>query len=180
MTEPDPPSPVEHAGDPTAAHRRTVLFTAIGAVLAAALLFAVVARVASTGSGTVGGGTDGDGKRVAQFDLGRAQDFAPTIARSGPLLFPDPQGRSRDIFVQHLGGTDWLAFEARATGASRQCVLKWEHDARQFVDPCDGRTYPPDGSGLVSFPTRVNDKGRVVVDLSSPMAPTTAGTAQTP
>ncbi len=175
MTEPDPSS-----DDPAAAHRRTVLFTAVGAVLAAALLFAVVARVASTRPVTSGGGTDADGKRVAQFDLGRAQDFEPTIARSGPLLFPDPQGRSRDIFVQHLGGTDWLAFEARATGASRQCVLKWEHDARQFVDPCDGRTYPPDGSGLVSFPTRVNDKGRVVVDLSSPMAPTAPSTAQAP
>lgn len=175
MTEPDPPHPVERASDdPAAARRRTVLFTAIGSVLAAALLFAVVARVVSTRSGTVGGGTDGNGKRVAQFDLGRAQDFAPTIARSGPLLFPDPQGRSRDIFVQHLGGTDWLAFEARVAGASRRCVLQWEHDARRFVDPCDGGTYPPDGSGLVSFPTRVDDKGRVIVDLSSPTTPTTA------
>jgi len=181
VTDPDPPYPVERApDDPAVAHRRTVLFTAIGALLAAALLFAVVVRVASTGSGTAGGGTDSDGKRVAQFDLGRAEDFAPTIARSGPLLFPDPQGRSRDIFVQHLGGTDWLAFEARVAGASRRCVLEWEHDARRFVDPCDGRTYPPDGSGLVSFPTRVNDKGRVVVDLSSPTAPTTVTTAQAP
>lgn len=174
MTQPDPPYPVEGAADDAsaAAHRRTILFTAVGAVLAAALLFAVVARVAGTRTGAPVGGTDGDGKRVAQFDLGRAQDFAPTIARSGPLLFPDPQGRSRDIFVQHLGGPDWVAFEARAAGASRQCVLKWEQDAKRFVDPCDGRTYPRDGAGLVTFPTRVDDKGRVIVDLSSPVEPT--------
>jgi hypothetical protein len=167
VADPDPLGPV----DPAAARRRTVLFTAVGGVLAAALLFAVVARVASTNPGTTAA-TDAGGRRVAQFDLGPAKAFAPTIARSGPLLFPDPQGSARDIFVQHLGGTDWLAFEARAAGAPRQCVLKWEQDARRFVDPCDGRTYPADGAGLVTFPTTVNDKGRVIVDLSSPRSPT--------
>ncbi len=167
MTESDPADPA----DPSAAHRRTVLFTAVGALLAAALLFAVVARVTSTNANS-SGGTDSAGNRVARFDLGRAKDFAPTITKSGPLLFPDPQGHSLDIFVQHLGGTEWLAFEARAAGAPRQCVLKWDQAARHFVDPCDGRIYPPDGAGLVSFPTVVNDKGRVIVDLGSPTNPT--------
>ncbi|MGI8984795.1 MAG: hypothetical protein ACR2HM_09740 [Acidimicrobiales bacterium] len=160
MTEPD---------DPT--QRRTVLFTAVGAVLAAALLFAVMTRVTSTSSAPAGGA----GNRNAQFELGRATDYARSIARDGPLLFPDPQGRSRDIFIQHLGDIQhldeddsWLAFEARAAGASRQCVLKWEQGNRQFVDPCDGTVYPPDGAGLVRFPTTVNDDGIVVVDLSSP------------
>ena len=147
-----------------------MLFSAVGAVLAAALLFAVVARVVSTNPAT-GGSTDRQGNRVAQFELGRATDYAKTIARQGPILFPDPQGRSRDIYVQHLGDTAWLAFEARATGASRQCVLRWEGDARVFVDPCDGRTFPEDGAGLVGFPARVNDKGRVIVDLSGPAPP---------
>lgn len=157
MTEPQPE-------DPAAAHRRTVLFTAVGAVIAAALLFAVLTRVTSTASTPAGGG----GNRTAQFELGRASDFAKTIARDGPLLFPDPQGRSRDIYIQHLGEDAWLAFEARVSGAPRQCVLKWEQGARRFVDPCDGRIFPPDGAGLVSFPTTVNDDGKVVVDLSKP------------
>ncbi|MGI8807127.1 MAG: hypothetical protein ACR2KK_04690 [Acidimicrobiales bacterium] len=174
MTEPAPPDPLEGPDDPSPARGRTVFFTALGAVLVAALLFAVLARVVSTRPATTGGAADGDGKRVVQFDLGRAEDFAPTIARSGPLLFPDPQGQSRDIFVQHLGGADWRAFEARATGTSRQCVLRWEQGARRFVDPCDGRSYPPDGAGLVSFPTRVNEKGRVIVDLGSPIPPAEA------
>lgn len=153
MTEPDDP-----------AQRRTVLFTAVGAVLAAALLFAVMTRVTSTSSTPA----SGPGDRGAQFELGRATDFARTIARDGPLLFPDPQGRSRDIFVQHLGEDAWLAFEARATGAPRNCVLRWEQGPRQFVDPCNGTIYPPDGAGLVRFPTTVDDDGKVVVDLSSP------------
>ena len=172
MTDPDPPYPVDGpAEDRGAAHRRTVLFTAIGAVLAAALLFAVVARVVSTRPATSGGGRDAEGNRVAQFELGRATDYARTIARDGPILFPDPQGQTRDIYVQHLGESNWLAFEARVAGAPRQCVLTWEREARHFVDPCDGRMYPPDGTGLVTFPTRVNDKGRVIVDLGSPTTP---------
>lgn len=154
MTEPD---------DPT--HRRTVLFTAVGAVLAAALLFALMTRVASTPSAPA----SGPGDRGARFELGRATDYARSIARDGPLLFPDPQGRSRDIFVQHLGGDAWLAFEARAAGAPRQCVLRWEQGDRRFVDPCDGQVYPPDGTGLVRFRTVVDDDGKVVVDLSGPM-----------
>ena len=165
MTEPGPqdaPSAPPQTPDITA-HRRTVLFTAVGAVIAAALLFAVVTRVTSTTSTPAGG----SGNRTAQFELGKATDYARTIARDGPLLFPDPQGRSRDIYIQHLG-EDWLAFEARVSGTPRQCVVKWEAGPRHFVDPCDGRVFPPDGAGLVSFPTTVNDDGKVVVDLSKP------------
>ncbi len=157
MTEPQPQ-------DPGAAHRRTVLFTAVGAVIAAALLFAVITRVTSTTSTPAGG----SGTRTAQFELSRATDYARTIARDGPLLFPDPQGRSRDIYIQHLGEDAWVAFEARVSGAPRQCMVKWEAGPRHFVDPCDGRVFPADGAGLVSFPTTVNDDGKVVVDLSSP------------
>ncbi len=147
-----------------------MLVTGLGAVLAAALLFGIVARVMATNPASSGGGSD-DGRRVAEFDVGPAEQRAATVARDGPLLFPDPQGGWRDIFVQHLGGKDWVAFEARASGAPRQCVLRWEQGMRHFVDPCDGRIYPPDGSGLVSFPARVNDKGRVIVDLTSPRTP---------
>ena len=153
MTEPDDP-----------AQRRTVLITAIGAVIAAALLFAVVTRTSTTTSTPAGN----PGERRAQFELGRATDYTRTIARDGPLLFPDPQGRSRDIYVQHLGGDAWLAFEARVAGAPRNCVVKWEAGPRHFVDPCDGRIFPADGAGLVRYPTTVNDDGKVVVDLSSP------------
>ena len=166
MAQPAPPDP----DDTLAARRRTVLFTAVGAVVAATLLVAIVVQVQSTNPDSVGAGAGG-GTRSAVFDAGNAERGAADIARQGPRLFPDPQGRSRDIYVQHLGGTDWLAFEARAPGAPRQCTLRWEHEARRFVDPCDGQIYPPDGAGLVTFPARVDDDGRVIVDLSRPSAP---------
>ena len=160
---PDPPPE-----DVIKAKRRTVLVTAVGAVIAAALLFAVVTQVSTTTSTPAGGG---GGDRLARFELGKATEFARTISRDGPLLLPDPQGKTRDIFIQHLGEANWLAFEARPAGAPRQCTLKWEAQSRRFVDPCDGRAYPPDGAGLVSFPTTVTEGGQVVVDLSSPRAP---------
>jgi hypothetical protein len=165
VAPPAPPGP----DDALAARRRTVLFTAVGAVLAAALLFAIVARVQSTSPDAAGRGPDAAGSALL-FDAGDAERAAADIARQGPRLFPDPQGRSRDIFVQHLGGTDWTAFDARAAGAPRQCTLRWEQDARRFVDPCDGRSYPPDGAGLVTFPARVDDD-RVIVDLARPTPP---------
>ena len=163
MVPPDRPDPA----DALAAKRRTVLFTAIGAVLAAALLFAIVARAMSTNPRS----SDNGESRRTEFDVGPADQRAAAVARDGPLLFPDPRGGSRDIFVQHLGDKEWVAFEARATGAPRQCALDWVAASRHFVDPCEGRIYPADGAGLVSFPTTVNDKGRVVVDLGDPRAP---------
>ena len=145
-----------------------MLVTAIGAVLAAALLFAIVAQAMTTNTGS---GRDGGETPTTQFDVGPAEQRAAAVARDGPLLFPDPRGGSRDIYVQHLGDKDWVAFEARASGAPRRCVLRWEQPARHFVDPCDGRTFPADGSGLVTFPARVDDDDRVIVDLGSPRAP---------
>jgi hypothetical protein len=164
-----PPRSPDH-DDALAAKRRTVLFTAIGAVLAAALLFAIVARVMATNSAS-SAGSSGNGSRASTFDVGPASQRAAAVDRDGPLLFPDPRGGSRDIYVQHLGGEDWVAFEARVSGAPRQCVLRWDKAARNFVDPCDGHIYPADGTGLVSFATTVNDKGRVIVDLGNPRSP---------
>jgi hypothetical protein len=158
--------------DPLAAKRRTVLITAIGAVLAAALLFAIVAQAMTTS--TRSSSNEGD-TRTTEFDVGPAEQRAAAVARDGPLLFPDPRGGSRDIYIQHLGDNNWVAFEARASGAPRRCVLRWEQPARHFVDPCDGRTFPADGSGLVTFPARVDDEDRVIVDLASPTAPSSGG-----
>ena len=166
MAPTDPPDPPDPA-DALAARRRTVLLTAIGAVVAAALLFAIVARAQST---NVDSKDDRD-KGALEFDAGNAERLATNIARDGPLLYPDPRGRTRDIRVQHLGGTDWIAFEARAPGAPRQCTLRWEPGPRHFVDPCDGRIYPSNGAGLVTFPARVDDDGRVIVDLGAASSP---------
>ena len=176
MTPTDPLDPT-NAGAAAAARRRMLVISIVGGVLAAALLVAIIGRAASN-NGTVK--VKSATSLAGEFTVGSARQLAASVDTSGPFLFPDPQGHSRDIFVQHLGGDTWVAFEARVAGAPRNCVLHWAQDAHHFVDPCDGHIYPADGTGLVSFPTRVDAKGRVVVDLSQPIAPTITTTTVAP
>jgi hypothetical protein len=150
---------------------------AAGAVVIGALVFVAVINMVSTRDGATTAGPD-------LYVVGDAKSLAGTVTRNGPLLFQDLLGRSRDIYVQHLTADDWRTFEAHAPGAPRRCVLRWEPGARQFADPCDHRVYPPDGTGLTTFPTHVDPDGRVVVDLRQPQAPvpvtaTSAGTTST-
>lgn len=152
---------------PREARARAILLTGVAGVLGGILLFVVVANVFGTGA-------DSDESVAATFDIGPADERARTVAEGGPLLFQDPLGRGRDIYVQHLGGDDWQAFEARAPGAGPGCLLQWTPDAQEFVDPCDGRSYPADGAGLVQYPADVDDGERVVIDLRQPSSPTTA------
>ena len=105
----------------------------------------------------------------ADFDAGSAKDRAADIARSGPILLPDPSGGSRDIYLQHLGsevGRGWLAFDSRKAGEGRQCTLRWEAASGHFVDPCGGAVVSATGAGLVHYRVTVTKDGRVVVDLN--------------
>ncbi|MGH9223497.1 MAG: hypothetical protein ACRD2W_06850 [Acidimicrobiales bacterium] len=102
----------------------------------------------------------------ATFKVGSAERLARTVDRDGPLLFQDLLNRSRDIYVQHLTDDEWRAFEAHAPGAPRRCVLEWRRTERQFADPCSGRTFPADGTGLTQFPTEVDEAGVLIVNLA--------------
>ena len=130
----------------------------LGGVAAGALIFVLVLNL--TRSRSVEQSSD------ARFRVGSAERLAPDVARDGPLLFQDLRSGSRDIYVQHVGGKDWRAFDAHAPGAPRRCVLTWRQQDRLFVDPCDGRTFPADGTGLTAYPTEVDEDGRIFVDLT--------------
>ncbi len=135
-----------------------MILTGLGGVTAGVLLFMLVLAV--TGPRSTRQSTQ------ATFKVGSAKSLAKTVEREGPLLFQDLLNRSRDIFVNHLGGDDWRAFEAHAPSAPRRCTLRWRPESKDFVDPCDGRSFPADGSGLISYPTHVTNDGLLVVDLS--------------
>ena len=155
----------------------TVVLTAVAGVIGGVLIFAVVVNL-------VGTSADKPDSAAATFDVGPADQRARAVAEGGPILFQDLLDRSRDIYVQHLGDTRWIAIEAHSPGAPRRCVLRWEPSSRVFVDPCDGRTYPADGTGLVTYPTVVDGRKRVVVDLRAAVTttstPSTTGTPATP
>ncbi len=151
----------------------TVLRTALAGVIGGILVFVVVVNL-------VGTSADKPDSAAATFDIGPADQRARAVAEGGPLLFQDLLDRSRDIYVQHLGDTRWIAVEAHSPGAPRRCVLRWDGPTRVFVDPCDGRIFPADGTGLVTYPTTVNDKKRVVVDLRAPAPPAPAPVSPDP
>jgi hypothetical protein len=101
--------------------------------------------------------------------VGRADSLAKTIRTGGPILFPDPRGGTRDIYVQHVGPSSksgWSSFEARAGGTARTCQLRWDKGRQRFVDPCSTRVYPADGEGLTAFPSTLDSNGLLTVDLS--------------
>ncbi|MFN2506302.1 MAG: hypothetical protein ABR540_19155 [Acidimicrobiales bacterium] len=152
----------------------TMVITGLAGVGAGILLFLVV--LAATGPQSTRQAAN------APFKVGSAKSLATAVARDGPLLFQDLLNRSRDIYVQHLGGQDWRAFEAHAPGAPRRCVLQWRPASRDFLDPCDagGRIYPADGTGLIAYPARVDSKGALTIQLDQPFTATTITVPTTP
>lgn len=142
----------------------TFVVTGLAAVVFGGLVFALATNLMRSAS-------ESETAEGVEFDVGPAAPRQRVVERDGPLLFPDPLGRGRDIYVQFLDGPGWKAFEARTDGAPRRCVLAWQRAERRFLDPCSGATYPADGAGLRSYPARVDDDGRLRVDLRAPLAP---------
>lgn len=159
--DPAAPHPVRRRGG----GRRLLLAGALGVAGAVAVVTLVT---------VVAGSGDVQSNFVREeFVVDRTERLAAEIAEDGPLLLPDAgPGRSKDVYIQHVGpGTNrgWLAFAARAPGASRECTLRWDGDGEVFVDPCTGVVVPPDGGSLPQYRTRV-DKGRLYVDLRTTLS----------
>lgn len=155
---------------------RSVVLAVVGIVVGVALvlLLFVVAIPSLTESGKVQVKLGSD-----TYDAGPASARAANIAKGGPLLFSDVSSGNRDIWLQHIGDDDaqgWSAFDARRPGQGRNCTLVWRTDSGDFRDPCDGTIVPADGTGLLSYPVTVTEKGRVIVDLNPDRSTsTTAG-----
>jgi len=148
------------------------LAVTVGGLIAGVLLFVAVMSSISSGTARSPVGTN-------LYVLGSAKSLGTSIDRQGPLLLQDPLGAKRAIYVQHLGGADWRTFDTRAPGAPSPCRVVWQAAGRDFVDGCSHRAYPADGTGLTSFPTRVDDNGKVLIDLRSPQTPTTTAPPET-
>jgi hypothetical protein len=150
---------------------KALIVAGAGVVVALAIAFGV-AQLASRGSVDVRLGSD----TFADQD---AESAAEKIAEDGPILYADTAGGDRDIFLQHLGDdpdAGWVAIAARPPGVSRACTLRWIADDEVFrlldgdgevTDECDGREFPPDGTGLPTYPVTVDVDGNLDVDLNA-------------
>ncbi|MFN2607985.1 MAG: hypothetical protein ABR511_08815 [Acidimicrobiales bacterium] len=167
-----PSTPPPYRRRPQISNGATAIAVATGGVALGLLLFLAVLHLIGSGQARSRVGTD-------LYVLGQATPLAGAVARQGPLLLPDPLGRGRDVYVQHLGGGDWRTFDAHPPEAPATCVVTWRAARHAFVSGCSAATYPPDGTGLSSFPTKVDDKGRVLVDLRHPQPPPTAPASTT-
>ena len=142
------------------------------AILAAAAVLAVVTFVfLVTRLGSLGDGGSEVPIQLGEpvFRAGNAVDLAETIASGEPILLPDASGGDRDIVVNHVGddpNEGWAAFAARPLTSPRDCFVQWQPDDQNFVDGCDGTTYPADGSGLAQYGTSVDDNGNLVINLN--------------
>ncbi|MGI9021846.1 MAG: hypothetical protein ACR2HV_01185 [Acidimicrobiales bacterium] len=149
-----------------------LLFT-VGGLVVGVLLFVAVMNAISSGEARSPVGSD-------LYVLGSAKALAGPVDDQGPLLLQDPLGSKRAIYVQHLGGDDWRTFDTRAPGSGDDCLVVWQPDQRVFVDRCSNTEYPADGTGLTSFPTRVDDNGKILIDLRAPQAPASTTTTVAP
>ncbi|MFN0092664.1 MAG: hypothetical protein ACKVWR_20715 [Acidimicrobiales bacterium] len=176
-------SPVGRPARPAPGARRrpsrrsaaAALTMALGGVAAAVVLFVGITNLASRGKVEVRLGDD-------RFEVGDARSWSAKIADKGPLLFADPAGRARDVWVNHLGEDPlqgWVAFEARPAGASRDCSVRWSADSGGFENPCTGDRYPPDGGTLARFPVAI-EGGRVRVDINYADRPAETTTPASP
>ena len=151
-----------------------VLLVTVGGLIVGVLLFVAVMNAISSGEARSPVGTD-------LYELGDADSLGATIEDQGPLLLQDLLSSKRAIYVQYLGGTDWRTFDTRPPDAAPDCLVEWQPERRVFVDRCSSdRVYPADGTGLTTFPTRVGDDGKVLIDLRNPQPPATTTTTTTP
>lgn len=141
---------------------RAVVIGLVGIGLGIGLVV-LMAQLASTGSVDVQLGDD-------VFEAGDAENRAESIARDGPVLFPDVAGGSRDIYINHLSDDPlegWIAFDARRPGTDRECTLQWQAEAQVFTDPCDDTVViDGDGDDLPHYEVTVTDNGDLEVEIT--------------
>jgi hypothetical protein len=143
---------------PAGARARQVVLLSLAAVAVGAGLLFLVVRYASQHPDQANLGNE-----VIRLDAGRT---AKRIRSTGPYPLQDPNG-DRDVYLQHVGDDafrGWVLVLAYPPG--ERCAVVWDVKREVFQSPCTKRMYPPDGSGLTTYPVPV-EGGRVVIDLRS-------------
>jgi len=98
------------------------------------------------------------------FRIPGGASLAREVDRNGPLLFRDAIGRDRDIYLDHVDGRRWVAFEARLSSG---CQLTLDRTTGELRD-CDGQVAATDPPPTRAYRVVVERDGDLVVNLRSP------------
>jgi len=82
------------------------------------------------------------------FVVGNVADVAKSVAKNGPILYPDlrDSNGTRSIVIEHTGddpARGWQVYYAYPADRSSNCLVKQIEKTHTFVD-CEGRTLNPD------------------------------------
>ena len=94
------------------------------------------------------------------FEVGRVDRLADSVARNGPILFPNlvgPAGQ-RPVGLAHDGASDfegWRVFSLRPSGNAADCLVQVDRQTKQLED-CKGTVFDP---------AQLPDAERVVVHI---------------
>ena len=86
--------------------------------------------------------------RTDVFEVGRVDRLADSVARNGPMLFPNLVGPAgeRPVGLTHDGPSDfegWRVFSLRPRGDASGCLVHIDRATKALVD-CQGRVVAPD------------------------------------
>ena len=119
----------------------------------------------------------GDAIANKVFQVGKVEVMAQSVAKDGPLLFPDlksPDG-VRSIVLDHEGddpATGWRVYYGYPADRDATCLVTHQQGTRKFTD-CDGRVLTvadltlPDAVRPI-----VENRKTLYVDLSGVTTPT--------
>src|SRR5438270_3708796 len=96
---------------------RMVILSAAAGVIVAVVVFAGIVSLVGSGKAKSKLGTN-------VFKIGKAKDQAQIVDRTGPLLFPDPLQKGRDIYVNRVADNQWVTIEVHPAGEPKSCTVK--------------------------------------------------------
>lgn len=153
--------------DTSSAPPRQIVFLIVATIVGVAamvFLFTRTAELAQSGDVQLNIGDD-------VFGPGNVERLADDIeGQDTPLLFSDPAGRDRDIWLQHIGDdpdTGWYAFAVRPVEAPRDCFVNWVAEDQVFDYNCGDLTFPADGEGLFQYDVLIAADGEITIDLNA-------------
>ena len=105
------------------------------------------------------------------FAPGDASDVAKEVADNGPILFPGLVGQAGR---ERSASTTSAPIRTPAGRCTRSCrpasprraCSSWTALLASWSDPCSGRTFPADGTGLDPVPWSIDNDGVLVIDLT--------------